>query len=148
MTKRGEHQADDAAADLKRMQDWSQQPGVDSRSTGDGVERNARLKKLDELNQHSSHPTERRRPGFPSQQGPLARRAEEQEETANEARARLLRPTIVRLAQEAAGFTPEPIRRSHWLGWFIVFCAVVLFYALAYHWLGPWVWVWVWEGRP
>ena len=119
-------------------------PSFESRSDRSGRERNAWLRKLNELNQHSPHPTERRKAGFPSTFGPLARRAAEQTETANEARARRLSPSIVRLAQEAADFRPEPIRHPRWLRWFIVICAVVLFYALAYH----WPWPWGLEGRP
>ena len=129
MTKSDRQRADDAAADLKRMQDWSQQPGVDSRSTGDGVERNARLRQIDEANKNSSRPSDQDWDTVPG---------------ADEARERFLTPSVARLAQEAAEFTPEPIRHPRWLRWAIVVSAVVLFYALAYRWL----WPWAWEGRP
>lgn len=123
-------------------------------SDGTGVEHNPRLRDLDQLNKlslpeeareriwHPERDQERRKPGFPSTFGPLAR---EQAETANEARARFLSPTIDRLAREAA----EPDRIAdgfpHWIDWvlgaIIVLLAVVLLWAAVEWWMAV-------RGRP
>jgi hypothetical protein len=74
--------SDQQRVDDQRMRDWSEAPGPSfvPVSDGSGHEQNPRLRTLNELNQHPSHPTERRTPGFPSTFGPLARAAQEQAE--------------------------------------------------------------------
>src|SRR3972149_2114337 len=109
MTRKEQSKIDEAEADRKRLIAFSETPGFTPVSDGSGCEKNARL-------QHSSHPIERRRAGFPSTFGPLARRAQEQAETANESRARLLRPTIDRVAREAAA-EPMPEVDQFWQRW-------------------------------
>ena len=94
--------------DRKRLSEFSEAgPSFTPHSTGDGQEKNGRLRELDRLNKHDSPVPDRRTPGFPSTFGHLARTAEEQAETGNEARVRLLRPSTGRLAREAAE-APEP----------------------------------------
>jgi hypothetical protein len=89
--------------ELDRQRDLSQQPAPVSDETHERI-------------WHPERDHERRRAGFPSTFGPLARRAEEQAETGNEARARRLSPTTSRLAQEAETMTEPPPGLPYWLG--------------------------------
>jgi hypothetical protein len=129
MTRKEQSKMDEAEADQKRLIAFSETPGFTPVSDGSGREKNVQLRKLNELNQHSSHPTERRKAGFPSTFGQLARRAQEQTETGNESRARLLPVKTSRLAREAAEM-PEPVARRpvdllvpYWLWVPILVCA-------------------------
>ena len=129
MTRREQSKSDEAAADLKRMRDWSEQPGLDSRSTGDGVERNAKLRQIDAANKNSSRPSDQDWDTVPG---------------ADEARERLLRPERRtpgfpaqwgRLAREAANapepVEPEPPKRSRW--WRVLY-AVIIICVVAFGW--------------
>jgi len=152
-TKREQSRIDQAmkrfADERKRLNELAEAgPSFVPVSDGSGRKKNTQLRKPEEMNQHSTHPTERRTPGWPSTFGPMARAAQEQAETANEARARLLSPSSDRIAREAmAARAPEPDRVSWWvraLHWSIVAYGVVLFLTLAYCAFGPLVW----DGRP
>jgi hypothetical protein len=127
-----ERQIKRAKDDRQRVTEFAEAgPSFVPVSDGDGEEKNGRLRQLHALNQHSSHPTERRKPGWPSTFGPLARRAQEQAETSNEARARLLRPTVTRLAQEAETMTEPSPGLPYWLGVAAIVVASVAIVVLA-----------------